>query len=252
MRQFLILIALVVALACGDSALPAVPTPGPEPIPGSPVRVLLLTATAGFRHDSIGAARAALTSLATSSGEFVVSHTEDVTAVTAAALAGTDVLMFGLTSGELAFSDAQKVAILAFVNGGGGFVGVHSATDTLYTWPEYGNLVGAYFREHPWTQAATVIVEDSAHPAVSGIGGTFVIDEEFYTFQENPRGRVRVLLSLDASSVGATGDYPLAWTRTMGQGRVYYNALGHFAATWADGRFVTQIRAALRWAAGRS
>jgi type 1 glutamine amidotransferase len=141
---------------------------------------------------------------------------------------------------------------LAFVNGGGGFVGVHSATDTLYTWPEYGNLVGAYFREHPWTQAATVIVEDSAHPAVSGIGGTFVIDEEFYTFQENPRGRVRVLLSLDASSVGATGDYPLAWTRTMGQGRVYYNALGHFAATWADGRFVTQIRAALRWAAGRS
>jgi type 1 glutamine amidotransferase len=75
--------------------------------------------------------------------------------------------------------------------------------------------------------------------------------EEFYTFRENPRPRVQVLLRLDAASVGSAGDYPLAWTSTSGSGRVYYNALGHFASTWTDARFQRQLLGAVRWAAGR-
>jgi hypothetical protein len=74
--------------------------------------------------------------------------------------------------------------------------------------------------------------------------------EEYYTFRENPRG-VQVLLRLDPSSVGASGDYPLAWAHSFGAGRAYYNALGHFDATWRDARFQRQVAGALRWAAGR-
>jgi type 1 glutamine amidotransferase len=208
----------------------------------------MITATAGFRHDSIVDARDVLTSPAFGGGSFSVTATEDLSALSASNLASFDVLLFALTSGELVLNDAQKAAIVAFVSGGKGFVGVHSASDTLYQWADYGRLVGAYFKEHPWTTAATVVVEDNAHPANSGVGNQFVITEEFYTFQENPRPRVHVLLRLDAASVGATGDYPLAWAHEFGAGRAYYNALGHFPETWRDSRFQQQMAAALRWA----
>jgi type 1 glutamine amidotransferase len=214
--------------------------------------VLALSATAGFRHDSIPAARQALAGAAASSGRFTITATDDVATVTTASLAEQDVLVFLMTSGELPLSAEQKAAILAFVSRGGGFVGVHSATDTLYDWPEYGTLVGAYFREHPWTRRATVIVEDRAHPATAMLDSSFAIEEEFYAFRENPRPQVQVLLRLDAASVGASGDYPLAWTRAYGSGRVYYNALGHFAATWANPLFQRQIVEAIAWGAGRA
>jgi type 1 glutamine amidotransferase len=211
----------------------------------------MLTATAGFRHDSIATARQVLTGLGTSGGEFTVTTTEDISAIGAATLANYDVLFFALTSGELAFTADQKAAILAFVSNGKGFVGAHSATDTLYQWAEYGALIGAYFKEHPWTQQASVIVENGAHPATAGLGDRFSIEEEFYAFRENPRPRVQVLLRLDAASVGSSGDYPLAWVQSYGSGRVYYNALGHFASTWTDPRFQRQLTGAILWAAGR-
>lgn len=211
----------------------------------------MLTATFGFRHDSIPTARQVLSSLAAQSGAFTVTATENVADVTADRLSATDVLMFAMTTGELPFDAAQKAAILEFVNNGGGFIGTHSATDTLYDWPDYGRLVGAYFKEHPWTQDATVTVEDGAHPATSGLGPSFRLLEEYYTFRENPRPSVHVLLSLNPASVGASGDYPLAWTQTIGRGRSYYNALGHFSETWNDARFQSQIAGAIRWASRR-
>jgi type 1 glutamine amidotransferase len=244
-------ILLLVSLACtsqqGSTTNPMNPS-GPN---GTPVRVLMLTATAGFRHDSIDTARQTLSALAASTGAFTITATEDVSAIGAASLAGYDVLFFAMTSGELAFTPDQKAAILAFVARGGGFLGTHSATDTLYGWPEYGALVGAYFKEHPWTREAAVVVEDRTHPSTAMLGDRFSITEEFYTFRENPRPQVQVLLRLDASSVGGSGDYPLAWTRSHGSGRVYYNALGHFAATWQDPQFHRQITEAIQWTAGR-
>jgi type 1 glutamine amidotransferase len=211
----------------------------------------MITATAGFRHDSISTARQVMADLAGSSGTFTVTATEDLSSVTDAGLNGYDVLFFALTSGELPFSTAQKSAILGFVNRGGGFLGTHSASDTLYGWSDYGLLLGAYFKEHPWTQQATVLIEDQTHPAAAGIGDRYSLHEEFYTFRENPRPRVQVLVRLDPSSVGATGDYPLAWAHTHGNGRVYYNALGHFPETWRDQRFQRQVTGAIRWAAKR-
>lgn len=227
--------------------MPAAPTPS---VPTGPVtRVLMLTATAGFRHDSIATARDVLASLSATNG-LTVTATEDLSAISASNLANFDVVMFAMTSGELPFTPEQRNALLAFVNGGKGFVGTHSATDTLYGWPDYGRLVGAYFNDHPWTQQGRVLVEDASHPA-AGIRDAFTLEEEFYTFRDNPRSRVQVLMRLDAASVGASGDYPLVWTQSFGSGRSYYNALGHFPATWRDSRFQSQIVAAIRWTAGR-
>ena len=206
----------------------------------------MITTTAGFRHDSISTARDVMNGLG-SAGGFTVAATEDLSTIGAASLASYDVVFFALTTGELALSADQKAALTDFVARGGGFMGVHSATDTFYSWPEYGQLIGAYFKEHPWTTTASVVVEDQAHPTTAGLGTSFSIREEFYTFRENPRPNVTVLLRLDAPSVNATGDYPLAWADTYGTGRVYYNALGHFSETWQDPRFQQQMTAAVRW-----
>lgn len=243
-----LLLGLVVA--CGACSSQPV-SPATLPSPSSPVRVLMVTSTRGFRHDSIPAAREVMSSLAASTGQFTVTATEDLPLMTRGALANYDVLFFALTTGELPFDLDQKNAILEFVSSGKGFLGVHSATDTLYEWPEYGQLVGAYFKEHPWTQSASVIVEDEGHPATAGLGSRFTINEEFYAFRDDPRPRVHVLLRLDPASVGASGDYPLAWTQTYGGGRSYYNALGHFSETWRDPRFQRQILGAIQWLAKR-
>ena len=241
-----------VLLAACSSSSPGSPPPaggGSDTVPR--IRVLMVTATAGFRHDSIPVARQTLSAMGAVSTDFTVTPTEDLALLSAASLGNFDVVFFALTTGELPLSADQKSALLAFVQGGNGFMGVHSATDTLYDWPEYESLVGARFKEHPWTQSATVIVENPAHPATEGLGASFTLMEEFYTFRDNPRPRVQVLLRLDAASVGATGDYPLAWSGTLGGGRVYYNALGHFNETWRDQRFQRQLAGAIRWLAGR-
>jgi type 1 glutamine amidotransferase len=251
----IVLVALLSGCGSPTSTSATQPSPSPSPVPAPPaapqVRVLMITTTAAFRHDSIPTAQQVMTDLAARTGEFSVTVTEDLSAISESRLAQTNVLMFALTSGELPLSDGQKAAIVAFVNNGGGFIGVHSATDTLYQWADYGRIVGAYFKEHPWTQDAAVTVEDRSHPITASLGANFRLLEEYYTFQQNPRPAVHVLLSLDAASVGAQGDFPLAWTQTFGRGRSYYNALGHFDSTWRDAGFQTQVRNAIRWAASQ-
>ena len=244
MRQACLILSLACLCVCKQSSrAPTAPTPQPGGTPA--IHVLMLTATAGFRHDSIAIAREVMNSLG-----FTVTATDDLSRFTTAGLSDVDVIMFALTSGELPFSSAQRTALIEAVTGGKGFIGIHSATDTLYEFPDYGRLVGAYFKEHPWTQPARVLVEDASHPA-TGIRDAFTLEEEFYTFRDNPRPRVQVLLRLDPASVNSTGDFPLAWAHSFGGGRAYYNALGHFPATWRDARFQTQLTAAIRWTAGR-
>ena len=244
-KCFFVFFVAGLGVSCARS--PAAPTQ--VTTPGDPIRVLVLTATAGFRHDSIVTAREVLPIIGSSSG-FTTTATEDLSVFSPSGLAKIDVVMFANTSGELALSNDQRHALIDFVRGGKGFVGTHSATDTLREWPDYGRLVGAYVVDHPWTQQGRVVVEDGTHPA-SGTRDPFTLEEEFYVFGENPRGNVRVLMRLDASSVGSSGDFPLVWTQSFGDGRAYYNALGHFPATWRDSRFQAQLIAAIKWAGGR-
>lgn len=240
-------------------ALPAAPAQQPTP----PFSVLVVTATAGYRHDSIPTAVDAIQRLGHQTGAFattVIPETADLAALTPELLAQQHAICFISTSGELPLSDVQKQALLDFVRNGGGFFGAHSATDTLYEWPEYGELIGAYFREHPWSQPIRITVEDPSHPATQALPASFEIADEIYVFRNDVRARptTHVLMSLDVSSVGSTvtaagapNDFPLAWSSTYGAGRVLYNALGHAGAVWQDPLFTTHLAAALNWIAGR-
>ena len=165
-----------------------------------------MTATYGFRHsDSIDASIEVFRELAKESGVLEIVNTEDVSLLTAENLRNYDAVYF-FTSGELPLSDQQKADLLDFVRSGKGFGGSHSATDCLYTWPEYGELIGGYFDGHPWAQEASVDVEDAQSPLVAGAAPAFRFIEEFYQFRNFSRDRVRVLLTLDTRLGGYEGD----------------------------------------------
>ncbi|HYP13339.1 MAG TPA: ThuA domain-containing protein [Bryobacteraceae bacterium] len=234
-------------LACAAAALGAAP------------KVLFVSHSAGYRHGSIETARDVLQKIGSDSRKFEVTATEDLSLVSAAGLREFDAVFF-FTSGELALSSEQKGALLDFVRSGKGFGGAHSATDTLYGWPDYGEMIGGYFDGHPWTQEARINVEEPEHPFVKHIGNSYRWTEEFYQFRAFSRERVRVLMTLDTTSVDmkaagvnrTDGDFPLAWLRPYGQGRVFYTALGHFEETWKDSRFQTTLLQAMLWLTGQA
>jgi uncharacterized protein len=246
----------LVTIACLlAAALAAQPTGQPTV---QPKRILYVTLSAGFKHDSIPASIQALQQIAKQSGKLEVVQTEDVSLLSAAGLRNFDAVMF-FTTGELPISDAQKRDLLDFVRSGKGFGGVHSATDTFYQWPEYGELIGGYFKSHPWTQPVTLDVEDPDNPLVAHLKPSFKILDEIYQFRQFSRDRVRVLLTLDTHSVnmGADGvnpgtqDFPLAWIRRYGAGRVFYNALGHFDSTWTDPGIRQMMLQSMLWLTGQ-
>jgi uncharacterized protein (TIGR03437 family) len=219
-----------------------------------PKRVLYVTHSAGFRHDVLPVSAQVLRDIAAHSGRIEVVATEDLSLISEASLRNYDALFF-FTSGELPLSTAQKQALLAFVRDGKGFGGAHSATDTLYLWPEYGDLIGAYFNGHPWAHEVRVDVEDPDHPIAKHLVPSFSVYEEIYQFRDLSRDRVRVLMTLDTRSVNmnaegtnpGTEDFPLAWVRNYGQGRVFYIALGHAEHTWRDPQFQQILLEAMLW-----
>jgi uncharacterized protein (TIGR03437 family) len=225
---------------------------------GATRRVLYFTRTDGFRHEgSIDASALVMQDLAAQSGVLQIVHTEDLSQISAENLRNFDAVYF-FTSGELPFTDQQKADLLDFVRQGKGFGGSHSATDTLYTWPEYGEMIGGVFDGHPWTQQAIVDVEDPENPIVKHMAPAFSALEEFYQFREFSRDRVRVLLTLDTRSVNldAEGvnrkdaDFALVWIRKYGQGRVFYSAFGHFDQNFRLPVFRTMLLNALLWLTG--
>ena len=166
---------------------------------GASKRVLYVTHSAGYRHDSLPVSAEVLRQLGRSA-DYDLTWTEDLSYITRERLSEFDALFF-YTSGELALSSDQKAALLDFVRAGKGFGGAHSATDTLYSWAEYGDLIGGYFDGHPWVQRAGIDVEDASHPASAPVAPRWEIVEEFYQFRAFSRDRVRVLMTLDTDTV---------------------------------------------------
>ena len=224
-----------------------------------PARILYFTYSAGYRHDVIPLSKAILTQPGSNSGVFEVTATEDMSEFSAGNLERYAAVMF-YTSGELPMGEAQRAALLDFVRSGRGFVGVHSATDTFYTWPDYLDLVGGYFNGHPWHQPVTIEVVDPGDPLVDFLGNSLQVEDEIYQISDFDYGGSRVLLRLDPGSVdlGRTGvhqrfyGWPLAWTRRYGEGRVFYTALGHEPSVWQDARYQRILANAILWSIRRS
>ncbi len=216
------------------------------------LNVLLFSKTQAYRHESIPDGIAALQQLAVVSS-WTLTATEDAAEFTAK-LPAADVAVFLSTTGDI-LDDTEQAAFESFVARGGGFVGIHSATDTEYDWAFYGGLVGAYFREHPAIQEATVRVEDPADPLLAGIPLAWTRTDEWYAFKNNPRPNVKVLLTLDESTyapgTATMGDHPITWSHEYEGGRAFYTALGHTKESYADPLFVQLLGRAIVWAGGR-
>jgi type 1 glutamine amidotransferase len=216
--------------------------------------VLYLTHAAGFQHGVLPLSENVLREIGTASRAFEVTVARDSSLVSRESLRDYDAVVF-YTSGELPLSDVQKKALLDFVRSGKGFAGIHSATDTLYSWPEYGELIGGYFDGHPWHQEVAIETEDPVHPSTRHLVPAFRITDEIYQFRSFIREQVHGLLRLDNNSVNLSvpgvnrsdGDFALAWTRPFGSGRVFYTALGHREEVWQDKRFQQHLLNGIRW-----
>ncbi len=225
--------------------------------------LLFVGQSAGYTHDSISHGMATMARIGETSGLFDVTFRTDVQLITKKKLEGNaknldyfDAVMF-YTTGELPLDASQKADLLSFVREDGkGFLGTHSATDTLYKWPEYGELIGGYFDLHPWHQEVTVRVEDRNFPATRHLPPSFSITDEIYQFKNWSRDRVKVLMSLDPGSVDVTKkevrrtdqDFAVAWYRQYGKGRVFYCSLGHRESVWDRPDMQKMWLEAMRWA----
>ncbi|SDD69627.1 ThuA domain-containing protein [Glycomyces harbinensis] len=219
----------------------------------APFTALVYSETAGFRHDSIPDGIAAIEDLAAENG-FEVDTTEDSGQFTDDNLAQYDAVIWLNTTGNV-LDDAQQGAFERYIEAGGGYVGVHAASDTEHDWAWYGDLVGAYFKDHPAPQDAIVKVEDPAHPSTAHLDPLWERFDEWYNFQANPRGDVHVLASLDEASYdpgsGAMGpEHPIAWCQDFEGGRSWYTGLGHTAESYSDPAFLQHLLGGIRSAAG--
>ena len=252
LRQNVLIVLLVSAILA--SSLSNVCDAYTGVIPKVAPKVLYLIHSAGFKHSVLPLSGKIFTELGQKSGAFDLTVTEDCSLISRDGLKPYSAVVF-YTTGELPISDEQKAAFLDFIKSGKGFVGIHSATDTFYKWPDYGELIGGYFDGHPWHQEVTIKVEDPKDPSTRYLGNSFKITDEIYQFKNFSRDRVKVLLSLDVSSVDLTKpnvhrtdkDFALAWRREYGRGRVFYTALGHRDEVWQDERFQRLLLGALRW-----
>jgi type 1 glutamine amidotransferase len=212
--------------------------------------VLVFTKTAGFRHASIPDGIAALTALGQAHG-FLVNSTEDATVFTDDQLATYRVVVFLNTTGDILNAD-QQAALERFIQSGGGFVGIHSATDTEYGWPWYGQLVGAYFANHPAIQTATIQVLDRTHFSMLPLPERWTRADEWYNFQASPAPTVTVLAEVDESTYtgGTMGvHHPIVWCHEYDGGRAWYTALGHTEESYADALFRAHLLGGILWAA---
>lgn len=228
------------ATACGTDAAPAAQ------------RVLVFSRTLGFRHDAIEPGQAALVTRLAQDG-IEVDSTEDPLRFRDAELARFGAVIFFYTTGNDVLDADGKAALEAYVRGGGGWVGVHSAADTEYEWPFYGELVIARFSNHPPIQAATVYVDDATHAATAAAPSPWPATDEWYNYASNARDTsgVRILLTIDEASYagGDMGaDHPLAWAHERAGGRAFYTALGHVADRWAEPAYLEHVAGGIGWA----
>jgi cytochrome c len=216
-------------------------------------RILVFSKTAGFRHSSIGIGIAAVKKLGQENG-FAVDATEDAGAFTSKNLARYRAVVWLNTTGDV-LDNAQQDDFERYIQAGGGYVGIHSATDTEYDWPWYGRLAGAWFNGHPGNpnvRKATYRVLDKNHASTRGFPDTLVREDEFYNFKSiDPT--IHTLIEIDEKSYegGTNGaHHPMSWYHDFDGGRAWYTNMGHTEATYSEPLFLQHLLGGLRYAMG--
>jgi len=231
--------------------------------------VLVIGETKGFEHDSVPDAMAAIYNMGQQSGLWDTTMRTDTELLTKKSLGQRnaknldyfDLIVFTSTTGELDMDDSQKKDMMSAIHDDGkGFVGIHAALDTNYKWPEYGEMIGGWFNEHPWfTFNAPIINEQPDFPAVRHFPHAFVKYDEIYQPKEWSRDKVNVLLSLDPTKLNYENnprihrtdhDFAVAWCKMYGKGRVFYSTLGHTEEAWQDPDIRKMYFEAIKWALG--
>lgn len=227
--------------------------------------ILFLTQSKGFEHSVVkreegtrSPAELAMMQLAKDSGEFTVESTQSAEAdFTKENLEKFDIVTF-YTTGDLPIEEGvfEYFANEWLPQSGRGFIGFHSASDTFHNFEPYWDLVGGTFAGHPWGANSTVTmqVHDPDHPAMKPFGSSqFEFQDEIYQYRNWQPEKVHLLMSLDMQHTELKRPYhvPVAWCKQVGEGRLFYNNMGHRESTWKDERFLRSIVGAVRWIAGK-
>ena len=236
-------------------------------------QLLIVSATAGFRHGSIEIAEAALQQMARRDGRWTLDYLrQPADGDLAGALAKLDATHLGNYAGVIFLSTSGELPLpnrdgfLRWIAAGHAFIGVHAATDTFLNWAAYQEMTGAKFSHHGAQTSATVRVADTAHPATHGLGDRWHLElEEIYQFENYRAGEIHELLVLDHSPEDATpGHFPIAWTKFYQEGRIFYTSLGHREDFWSEAtalpervnspavsrQFMEHLRGGIAWALG--
>lgn len=234
----------VILFCCAMNALSAMAS-------SQVAKVLVFSKTTGYRHKSIPAGILAIQQLG-KENNFTVDTTENAANFTFKNLKQYKALIFLSPTGDDLFDENQKKALQKYIRNGGGFVGVHAASDCLFNWEWYGKLVGAYFVDHPKVQEASLKVVDQTHPSTRHLPSLWIHTDEWYNFKDiNPD--IRRLIILDESSYkgGKNGsDHPISWYHTYEGGRVFYTGLGHTEQAYQDPSFLTHLLGGIRYSMG--
>lgn len=213
----------------------------------------------GYIHENIATSVEAIRQLGAGSG-FAVDHSEDPGVFTPANLKKYRAIIFSNSNNEAFTNDEQRDAFKAFVQGGGGIVGIHSASGSERQWPYFWSVIGGKFLRHPKLQKFTVRVTNPDHPATRGLPASFEWEDEcYYTDHLNPA--LKALLVTDPAKLedpkkaeypgDRFGDsLPLAWYMTFDGGREFYTALGHRKEHYADPMFRGHLLGGILWAMG--
>ncbi len=232
-------------------------------VPKGKPAILLFEKINGFRDSpSVDGAHNAFIAMAERNGWSIVT-TDKGSAFTPAILKQFDTVIWNNISGDV-LTLSQRRAFQSYMQNGGGFLGVHgTAGDPVYFWDWYvDDLIGARFAGHPMSpqfQTAKVRLEDKSHPAAQGLPAEWDVNDEWYSFKNNPRASgSRIIATLDETTYKPEGwgnqqlrmgDHPIAWSRCVGKGRVFYSAIGHLPARYADPLYVKMLEQAISWTA---
>lgn len=214
-------------------------------------RVLVFSKTEGYRHASIPDGKEAIQKLGREQG-FSVDTTENAAMFKDNLLKKYTAVIFLSTTGDV-LNDKQQNNFKHYIESGGGFVGIHSASDTEYNWPWYGKLVGAYFKDHPEIQQAKLrIHNDENFPVVASLPDPWQRTDEWYNFRKPPKD-VNVLVSIDQDTYkggNMNNEHPMVWYHDFDGGRSFYMELGHTKASYTEPTFLKLLKAGISYAMG--